>query len=270
MIKKKVQQEEGGTPEVEKKGFRETTEKKLTTYGYRDLESRYEQYTAAVRAECVFGTECVGGQPADEEGIRQFVIHHLNIEDPVEQEKAVKRICHEELEDVTPVEGEIQEKKVYGVRAVRRTALGPYLGPWMIKACLKVAASRLGIFVELKGTKGNLAEAGRVRAWKYSLQDPENPDLVYVRNSADDVPCHTYHKEFMGRVQTPTGPVSIIHQSECIAPGSRFAWEFRFIKGKLKEIDLKDMLSLAMIVGLGSARSLERGKFRIENLEIEL
>jgi hypothetical protein len=269
-MSKKKAQEEGGTPEVEKKGFRDNTEKKLTTYGYRDLESRYEQFTSAVRAECVFGTECVGGQPADEEGIRQFVIHHLKIEDPAEADKAVKRIMHEELEDVTPVEGEIQEKKVYGVRAVRRTTLGPYLGPWMIKACLKVAASRLGIFMELKGTKGNLAEAGRVRAWKYSLQDPENPELIYVRNSADEMPCHTYHKEFMGRVQTPTGPVSIIHQSECIAPGSRFAWEFRFIKGKLKEIDLKDCLALMMVVGLGSARSLERGKFRIENLEIEL
>jgi len=236
---------------------------------FEDLEQRYEELTASIHCECVLATEMVGGQPAGEEGVRQFVAHHLKLTGD-EAEKAVKRILHEELESVTPPEGEIPEGRVYGLRSLRRTEHGPYLGDWMIKACIKVAASRLNIFQTMRGTKGNFAEAGRVRAWKYSLADTAHPNLVYLRNSGDSVPAHSYHKEFMGRVQTPKGPVSIIHQSECAEPGSRFAFEFRFPKGKLKEEDLKDVLAMMMIVGIGSARSLECGKFRITNAEINL
>jgi hypothetical protein len=123
------------------------------------------------------------------------------------------------------------------------------------------------MFVQLRGTKGNFAEAGRVRAWKYSLLEPDHPNLIFVRNSAN-APCHTYYKEFMGRVQTPQGQASIIHHSECIEPGSRFAFEFRFMAGKVKEEDMRDVLAMCMIVGLGSARSLERGKFSIDYAEI--
>lgn len=246
---------------------------KTTKVNFDELNSRYESRTASIRCECVFATEMVGGQPADEDGIRQFVIHHLKLTDEAEQEKAVKRIMHEEIQDVQPEEGELPEGKLYGLRAIRRTEFGPYLGDWMIKACLKNALSRLQIFKQHKGSKGNFAEAGRVMAWKYSLQDEQNPNFIYLRNSKD-TPAHTSHREFMGRVQTPTGPVSIVHQSEVCEPGSRFAFEMRFLndnlKVNLKEDDIKDVLALSMIVGLGSARSLERGKFRIENAEIEL
>lgn len=235
---------------------------------FDDLNNRYEELSSFVRCDCVLATELVGGQPADEDGVRQFVTHHLKIADPIEAENAVKRILHEEVQNVTPSEGEIPEGKVYGLRAVRRSQYGPYLGDWMIKAAIKQAASRLGIFQQSRGSKGNFAEAGRVRAVGDSLQDNENPQLVYMRNCVG--PAKTFHKEFMGRVQTPQGPVSIIHQSECVEPGSRFSFEFRFMKGKLKEEDLRDVLAMMMIVGLGSARSLERGKFRIEHAEIEL
>lgn len=240
----------------------------MKTLNFDDLQHAYENKTAVIRAECVFATECVGGQPADEDGIRQFVVHHLGITDEVEREKAVKRIQTEELQDVRPEEGEVPEARMYGLRALRRTPSGPYLGDWMLKACIKNAASRLEIFRTIRGTKGNFAEAGQVRAWKYSLQEPEHPNLIFVRNSLEE-PCHTYHKEFMGRVQTPQGQASIIHHSECIEAGSRFAFEFRFIPGKVKEDDMRDVLAMAMIVGIGSARSLERGKFRIEHAEID-
>lgn len=248
-----------------------TTTKKsgLIRLAFDDLNQRYEQRTAVFRAECVFVTECVGGQPADEEGVRQFVSHHLGITDEKEREAAVRRILNEEVEDVAPVEGEIPEGKVYGVRALRRDNGKVYLGDWMVKACAKVAASRLGVFSQKRGSKGDVAEVGRVRGWKYSL-DPEKPWQILVRNSTDDSQPHCYFKDFMGRVQTPSGPVSIIHKSECIAPGSRFAFEFRFLPTKLNPDDIQDILAFMMTVGLGSARSLERGKFRIENAEIEL
>lgn len=239
---------------------------------FDDLNSAYERMTAYIRCECTFATELVGGQPADEEGIRQFVVHHLKITDEIEREKAVQRILHEEIEDATAEGDEVEEGKVYGLRAIRRDNFGPYLGDWMIKANLKNTASRLQIFQQIKGTKGNWAEAGRVRAWKYSLQDPEHPNQIYLRNSGDG-PAHTEHKTFRGRVQTPQGPVSIMHESEVCEPGSRFAFEFRFLNNGAKgltEDDIKDVLALCMIVGLGSARSMERGKFRIESAEIEL
>jgi hypothetical protein len=105
---------------------------KLIRLGFDDLNERYEQRTAVFRAECVFATECVGGQPADEEGIRQFVIHHLGLTQPEEIEAAVRRIQDEELEEITPPEGEIKEEKVYGVRALRRDTFGVYLGDWMV------------------------------------------------------------------------------------------------------------------------------------------
>jgi hypothetical protein len=245
-------------------------EAKSIKLAFSDLNERYEKRTSLFRAECVFATECVGGQPADENGIRQFVIHHLKLTDPLEQEKAVRRILDEELEEVTPPEGEIPEGKVYGVRALRRDDNGVWLGDWMIKACAKVAFSRLGIFGEKRGSKGDVSEVGRVTAYKYSAGNPLLPNQVYVRNSADVGEPHTYFKDFMGRVQTPQGPVSIIHKSECIAAGSRFAFEFRFMRNKLNEDDIQDVLAFMMTIGLGSARSMERGKFRVESAEIEI
>ncbi len=184
--------------------------------------------------------------------------------------KAIRRIQDEELEEITPPEGEIKEEKVYGVRALRRDKFGVYLGDWMWKACLKVAFSRLGIFTEKRGSKGDVAEVGRAQGWKYSLGDPANPNHIYVRGpESDEGEPQTYFKDFMGRVSSPTGPVSIIHKSECIAAGSRFAVEFRFLQSKLDADDIQDVLAFMMTIGLGSARSLERGKFRIENAEIE-
>lgn len=240
------------------------------TYTFDDLNSRYEEFTSAIRCDCILSTEMVGGQPAGEDGVRQYVIHHLKILDPDEQEKAVQRILKEEIEDTKPEDGELEEGRLYGLRSLRRNSFGPYIGDWQIKACLKQAATNLNLFVQVRGTKRSFAEAGRVRAWKYSLQDVQHPNLVYLRNfEATDKP-NTYHKDFMGRVHSPQGDVSIIHRSECVEERSRFAFEFRFPKGNLKEEDVKDVLVMSMLMGIGSARSLERGKFRIETAEIEL
>lgn len=243
---------------------------KVIRIGFDELNERYEMRTAVFRAECAFATEAVGGQPADTEGIKQFVIHHLGVTKPEEIEAAVRRIQDEELQDVTPEEGEIKEEKVYGVRSLRRDEYGVWLGDWMTKACAKVAFSRLGIFAEKRGSKGDIAEVGRVRAWKYSLRNPEKPHQIYCVGMEDDQQPSVYFKDFMGRVQTPQGPVSIIHKSECLAPGTRFAFEFRFLQNFLTQDDIMDVLAFMMTIGLGSARSLERGKFRVVNAELEL
>lgn len=241
-------------------------------YTFNDLKARYEDKTASVQCFCTVATELVGGVPADEKAIRAFAEHHLGLANPEEREKAVQRILKEEVGelDITPELGEVKEKQVYGVNVVRRTNIGPWLGDWMVKACIKQAASRLGVFTEIRGSKGNFAEAGRVSAIGPSLKEADHTERIYVTNSGPDAPAHTYFKEFMGRVQSPRGAMSIIHHSECIAPGSRFAFEFRFLAGKVKEEDIRDVMAMSMIMGLGSVRSMECGKFRIEKCVVNL
>lgn len=240
-------------------------------YTAEDLKARYEEMTAVVSAHCTVVTEIVGGQPADENGVRAFVKHHLKV-DGDEIEKATQRILHEEVGEhpIPSTEGELKEQQVYGVNAVRRTEFGPYLGNWMIKACLKQASSRLNIFSEIRGAKGDFAESGRVYAIGPSLVEQEYPDRIYLVSEDSTTPAPTYWHEFMGRVNTPQGSKSIIHHSECVAPGTKFSFELRFLNARVKESDVRDALALMMIVGLGSARSLERGKFRIDYCDIEM
>jgi hypothetical protein len=231
---------------------------------FDDLASRYEQLTTSIRCDCVLATEMVGGLPADRIGLEAFIKHYLKITDPKEATEALARISHDEAIDIRPPEGELEEKLTYGVRIVRKTPeIGPWLGNWMIKACMKQAASRLGVFQDTRGSKGSYAESGRVYAIGDSLKEPDHPERIYLSLSEP-----TYFQEFMGRVNSPSGAVSIIHHSECIPPGSRFSFEYRLLPGLLKNEDIRDVLAMAMIMGVGSARSLERGKFRIESAEI--
>lgn len=239
---------------------------------FEQLKGTYDNLTSSVKCFCTVSTKLVGGIPADRKALLAFAEHHLKIGDPAERENAVNRMLNEEIgeREVTPEGGEIKEKKVYGVNVVRHTAMGPYLGDWMIKACIKQAASRVGVFIQSRGSKGNFAEAGKVSAIGDSLRDKEHPELVYVTDPDGTGPAQTYFEEFMGRVQSPQGPVSIIHHSECIAPKSRFAFEFQFLAGNLEEDAIEKTFAMAMICGLGSIRSLECGKFRIDRCLIEM
>ena len=244
----------------------------MTTFTLDQLQTRYEEMTAVLRCECIFATDMVGGLSASEEGIRAFVTHHLKIEDPEEAEKAVHRILKEEVgeRDITPELGEIDEKQVYGVNVIRRSEHGPYIKDHMVKANLKNAATRINIFKDNWGVKGGIAEAGRITAIGVSLVEPDHPERIYLRDKSGDRPATTYFKEFSGSVSTPKGKNSIIHHSECAIPGSRFAYEMRFRPEKLKDDDMADLAAMAMIVGIGSVRSMENGKFRIVNCEIEI
>lgn len=230
---------------------------------FDDLNERYEKLTTSIRCECTLATEMVGGMPATREGLQAFITHYLKITDPTEAEEALARISKDETIDVRPPEGELDEKLTYGVRSVRKTAFGPYLGNWMVKACMKQAASRLGLFVDTRGSKGSFAETGRVYAVGGSLKEADHPERIYLELSEP-----TYFQEFLGRVQTPQGPTSIVHHSECIPPGSKFSFDYRILPGLVKPEDIRDTLAMAMIMGIGSARSLERGKFRIDTAEI--
>lgn len=240
-----------------------------TTYNLSALEQRYSNMTRRAIAHCTLRTELVGGMSADEAGVRAFVAHHLRLVDD-EAEAAVQRILAEEIgeRNTTPEGGEITEKLTYGITVIRRDARGPWLGDWMIKACLKAAASRTGLFMTKRGSKGDLAEMGRVRAVGASLATPDRPERIHLVDETGS-PAQTYFQEFKGRVQSAQGAVSIVSHKECVPPGSRFAFEFRWYDGKLKEENIADIFAAAMNIGLGSAKAFERGKFSVESLEIE-
>lgn len=242
---------------------------KTTKVTFKDLSDRYDEFTASVRCVCTAATVIAGGQPGTEDGIRAFVEHHLHLTGQAADD-AVKRILKEEIgEKPVPAEtGELDERLTYGVNVIRRNEQGPFLGSWMIHACLKQAASRLRIFIDFKagGAKGNWSEAAQVRSVGQSLRT-DRIDHVYLTDASGQ-PIKTEWQEFKGRVQSPQGSKSIVHHTECAPVGSRFEFEFRFLRGDLKNEDIQDVLALMMIVGLGSVKSLGCGKFRIEEAEI--
>jgi hypothetical protein len=238
----------------------------------QDLEQRYQEKTASIRCWCTLTSELVGGVPADKKALDAFAEYHLGIADPGEREKAVARILKEEIgeRDATPEGGEVQEKQIYGVNVVRKTDdIGPWLGDWMVKAGIKQAASRAGVFQKTRGSKGNFSEAGRVRAIDFSLKEKDHAERIYLVNATTEDPAHTYFREFMGRVQGAGGAKSIVHHSECVSTGSRFAFEYRFLPGEVEHSSMLDVISLLGIVGCGSVRSLERGKYSIDKCELD-
>jgi hypothetical protein len=257
-----------------------TPKTELTVFTFEDLRGRYEARTARVIAECELATELVGGQNASEDGIRAYVRHHLGLVDE-EAETAVQRILREELgeRDVPSETGELQEKMVYGINVIRRDSFGPWLGNWMAKACLKAAASRIGLFTQKRGSKGDMAEMGEIRPFGPSLSAMENltgedarygvHQRIHLIAPDSDGPVQTYYKEFKGSVSTPKGRQSIVNTAECAPPGTRLAFEFRYAEDKVKEDDIAEVFAIAMNIGLGSCKSFECGKFIIRRLSLE-
>ena len=241
----------------------------MSTYTMKELSNVYASYCGSAIAVCRLTREIVGGQPATDEGIRAFAKHHLKIPDD-QIEDVVARIKGEEIGecDKTPEAGELKEKESYGLNVLRRSAFGPWLGDWQIKAALKQAASRVGLFVSKRGTKGDIAEMGRISAHGISLHGPEFH--IYLIDSESEAPAGVEYKKFFGSVTTPSGRKSIVNDAECCLIGSRFEFQFQWYDGKLTEADMVSIFSALPVIGLGSAKSLEQGKIEIEKLEIEM
>jgi hypothetical protein len=240
---------------------------KTQTFNLQQLRGRYEHLTAHVVAQCSLATELVGGQTAGEEGVSAYVKHHLKLTGK-EAEEAVQRILREEVGErsLDVKGGELDEKLTYGLHVIRRDSKGAWLGNWMAKACLKAAASRIAIFTEKRGAKGDMAEMGDIRATGISLRDPENPHKIYLIDPVKDIPVTTYYQQFKGRVTLPTGSVSIVNDCECAPPGTRFAFDFRWYGKRISGDDMADIFASAMVIGLGSAKAFERGKFKVNQL----
>jgi hypothetical protein len=257
-------------PTVRQNLNRQTERTTSMIYQAKDLEAHFQEMTRRAEAHCVLLTELVGGQSADRDGVAAFVEHHLKLVGK-EADDAVIRIMKEEIgeRETTPEGGEVDEKLTYGLSVVRRDLAGPWLGDWMVKACLKAAASRLGLFMSKKGCKGDMAEMGRVRAIGASMATPSNPERIHFIGEDGASPAPTFYQTFKGRVSTPMGAKSIVSDKECVAAGSRFSFEFRCYDGKLKADDIAKIFAAAMNIGLGSAKAFERGKFRVDTLVID-
>jgi hypothetical protein len=238
-------------------------------YTQKDLNTTYAAYCGSAVAVCRLTREIVGGQPASDEGIRAFAKHHLKLADD-QIEAAVARIKGEEIgeRNTTPEAGELKEKESYGLNVLRHSAFGPWVGDFQLKAAIKQAASRVGLFVSKRGTKGDVAEMGRVTAHGISLHGPEFQ--VHLIDSDKDGPAVTEYGKFYGSVNTPSGRKSIVNDAEVAPIGSRFSFRFQWYDGKLTEKDIVSIFAAMPVVGLGSAKSLERGKYDIETLDIEM
>jgi hypothetical protein len=240
------------------------------TYDAKQLRQVYDKFCGQAVARCRLTREVVGGQPATESGVRAFAQHHLHIPEGPELDAAVSRILREEVGEgeTTPENGEVKERESYGLNVLRRDEHGPWLGDWMLKAAIKVAASRVGLFQAKRGSKGDMAEMGKVSAWGISAVGPDNQ--IYLRDESGENPAQTYYEKFMGRVNTPAGAKSIVNDAECAATGSRFEFRFQWYDGKLTENDMVKIFAALPVIGVGSAKALERGKFEIEELTIDM
>jgi len=240
----------------------------MGSYKMQDLQTVYSAYCGSATAVCRLTRELVGGQPATDDGIRAFAKHHLKLADD-QIEAAVKRIRGEEIgeRDKTPEAGEVKEKESYGLNVLRHSAYGPWLGDWQIKAALKQSASRVGLFMG-KRCKGDVAEMGKISAIGISLHGPEFQ--IHLIDATTDGPAKTEYQKFWGSVNTPSGRKSICNDAEVCPIGSRFSFQFQWFNGKLTEKDIVSIFSAMTVIGLGSAKSLERGKIDVEALDVEL
>ena len=240
---------------------------KTKTFTLDNLRQRYEQRTLLAVADCTLSTDLVGGVPASDEGLRMFAQHQLGLKGKA-LEEAVTRIKAEEIanRNLQTDEDELVEVSSLGINLIRRDEHGPWLGDWMIKACLKAAASRIGLFVQKRGSKGAMAEFGEVQAHGISLNG--DPRHIYPRSPDGKKAAQTEFQHFRGSVSSPQGRRSIVNKSECVPAGSRFSFAFRCQNGALSTEDLADVLACSMVIGLGSCKSFERGKFSIQKLTI--
>lgn len=243
---------------------------RIETFTLSDLRKRYDSFTARCVADCSFSTELVGGVPGNREGVEAFVRHHLKLEGQ-DAEDAVARIMRDEIgEKAVPSEtGELQEKLSYGINVIRRDTYGPYLGAHMAKACLKNAASRLAIFTQKRGAKGDMSEMGSLLAAGVSALPGTSPYNIYLRTPDGSAPCETQFDTLRGRVQSPQGSKSIVNDVETAPVGTRFSFQFQYMPSKITKEDIVDVFASAMVIGLGSAKSFERGKFSINKLTFE-
>lgn len=235
------------------------------------LQETYEGMTAVATARCRLTGLLIGGQPASEKGVRMFCEFHLKLQGQ-DLEDAIKRILKEEVgekPEASNATGELEKTLTYGVNVLRHDANaknGCYIGQWQIKANMKQAASRVGLFQAKKGSKGDLSEACDVRAWGISaLTSPRHVFLlqdgeVYKGGKFFDV---------RGAVSGPSGTRSIRTDAEYAPEGCEFEFRARFPANKVNEEDMLRTFAMGRVCGLGSTRGKDFGKYEVLDLVLD-
>lgn len=240
-----------------------------------DLSKLLEKMRSAVVVKVRALREFVGGVPAEDSRLEGFIEFQMGI---VPQRKdgaptnpafieCLQRLKKDEIgeRNVTPEGGEVEERKVYGVNVIRKSAAGHFILEHQIKAVLKQAASRKGLFMAKKGSKGDLAEFGTVLAVGESLQVKDRPWEIYLRK--DGKPITTRFRTMRGHVASPSGSKSIQYEAECAPEGTEFSFELSWPPKKLKENDVVDIVAVATAIGFGSCLSKGYGKFEVLSME---
>ena len=244
-------------------------------YTQAELDTLLEAERCKATIRCRMLRPLAGGQPAGRKGVEAFVHYQCKIDPESEEgQAAVNRILKDEIgeRETTPDGGEVNEAESYGINVIRRTELGPYIGHHQLKAMLKQAASRLGLFKKKIGSKGDLVELGTVSAVGRSLADPARPWEVYLykvdSGGPDDneecfAPADTHFDRLQGKVSTPAGMKSIQHDTEVAEESTQFHFELRWPTKKLKEEDMALVIAAATQIGIGSCLSLGYGRFEV-------
>lgn len=239
------------------------TKLKLST---QEFSTRLDNMCKSVRVKAMFTRDYVGGLPANDEGLRAFIEHHLGLVGE-EAERAFSRIKNEEIgeEDTTPETGENKEQKVYGVNACYRSDGRVWIPDWQLKACFKHAASDLGLFVTKKGSKGTIAELGSITA--HGISNGGEPFQVFVSVEENPYSGHVY-RTFRG-VVGGIKKQSIIHDNETVPAGAQFEFIFKWFQNRksLSLQEVADSLALMQKIGLGSCKTYETGQFKILEFE---
>lgn len=244
----------------------------MPKYTLDEFQTRLAGMRSVMRVKIRLDRPIQGGQAAGEKGLHDYVKHVLKLEDGTpEFAQALSRIKGEEIgeRDITPEGGEVEEKKVYAIKVIRSKEHGPFLLDHQIRAALKQAASRIGIFVAKSrgGAKGAVSEMGDVRACGESLQNPDRPWEIYLRK--DGAPAKTYYETERGCVSSPKGKMSIQTEAEHCEEGATIEFEILWqesAKGFSAE-DMLNSLAAMMAVGLGSGLSQGHGKITVLEAE---
>lgn len=249
----------------------------LVEYTGAEVKDLLEQRRSSAIVECRVNYGLVGGLPATGAGLEAFVKHHLKLDpDSKAFTEAVQRIAHEEVgeRETTPEGGEVPTSEVYAVNNIRyHRGIGPYIMGHQVIALLKQSASRLGIYSQRKGpggmgSRGDIAEFGSVLAAGVSLQEPDRPWNIHLRNSNGGGRAVTEWHKLSGTVNTSQGKKAIMHHSEVALAGTLYSWEFRWPGERLDGQDIALIVAGAAEIGQGSCLSLGYGEFEILKLTV--
>ena len=246
----------------------------MGTYKFSDLEEIIEEERAHAHVKATFAEPCAAGMPCSRKGVEYYVKAVMGIDPEVEEESFnhnVDRILAEiGEENLEKAEDELSEGRVYDMRFFRRDEeRGAYLKGHMVQAMIKNAASRMGVFMSKRGSKGDMSEGARVEATGMSLLNEDNPRQVYLVDPLGK-PVQTEFKEMKGSVTSPKGRVSICHHSEMAPIGTRLEFIYSWLPNKVKEKDMLRVLAGCFDIGLGSSRGVQCGRLQIDEVEITM